>query len=149
MPALTDIFQNYPILEKILVAVVGVIIISWASRLLQRAVASRLKDAGARYNARKGISFLSYLIIILFALGVFSNQLGNLGVALGVAGAGIAFALQEVIASVAGWIAISFGQFYSVGDRVKLGQILWRCDRYRHPAHHVDGDRRVGRGRRL
>lgn len=37
------------------------------------------------------------------------------------AGAGIAFALQEVIASVAGWLAISFSNFYKVGDRVQLG----------------------------
>jgi hypothetical protein len=40
----------------------------------------------------------------------FSDKLGNLTVALGVAGAGIAFALQ-VIASFAGWLAIMFGGF--------------------------------------
>jgi small-conductance mechanosensitive channel len=44
-------------------------------------------------------------------------------VALGVAGAGIAFALQQVIISIAGWIALSFGQFYAIGDRVQLGGI--------------------------
>ncbi len=44
-------------------------------------------------------------------------------VALGVAGAGIAFALQEVIACVAGWAAVAFGRFYSTGDRVQLGGI--------------------------
>jgi small-conductance mechanosensitive channel len=44
-------------------------------------------------------------------------------VAIGVAGAGIAFALQEVIGSVAGWIAISFGGFYRPGDRVQVGGI--------------------------
>jgi small-conductance mechanosensitive channel len=42
---------------------------------------------------------------------------------LGVAGAGIAFALQEVIASVAGFIAINFTSFFKVGDRVLLGGI--------------------------
>jgi small-conductance mechanosensitive channel len=35
-----------------------------------------------------------------------------------VVGAGIAFVLQEVIIHIAGWIALSFGQFYSIGDRV-------------------------------
>jgi len=55
---------------------------------------------------------------------VSSNRLGNLTVAFGVAGAGIAFALQEVIASIAGWVAVSFGNFYSVGDRVQLGGII-------------------------
>jgi small-conductance mechanosensitive channel len=46
-----------------------------------------------------------------------------LTVALGVADAGIAFALQEVIASFAGWLAIMFGGFYDTGDRVQLGGI--------------------------
>lgn len=41
----------------------------------------------------------------------------------GVLGAGVAFALQEVIASVAGWIAQSFGRLYDVGDRIQLGGI--------------------------
>ena len=54
---------------------------------------------------------------------VFSDKLGGLTVALGVAGAGIAFALQEVIASFAGWFAISFAKFYKPGDRVQLGGI--------------------------
>lgn len=123
MPFWTDLVETYPIVEKILIALVGIIVISWVTRLLQRGVAHRIKDAEARYNARKGILFISYLILIIFAIGVFSNQLSSLGVALGVIGAGIAFALQEVITSVAGWLAISFGQYYSVGDRVKLGQI--------------------------
>ena len=123
MPFWNDLIETYPILEKILILIVGVLVILWASRLLQRGVTHRIQSNEARYNARKGISFVSYLVLIIFAIGVFSNQLASLGVALGVAGAGIAFALQEVIASVAGWLAISFGQYYSVGDRVKLGQI--------------------------
>jgi len=35
-------------------------------------------------------------------------------------GAGIAFALQEVIASFAGRLAIMLGDFYKAGDRVQL-----------------------------
>ena len=54
---------------------------------------------------------------------VFSDRLGSLTVALGVAGAGITFALQEVIVSLAGWFAISFAGFYKNGDRVQLGGI--------------------------
>ena len=42
---------------------------------------------------------------------------------IGVAGAGIAFALQEIIASFAGWFAIALSNFYRTGDRVQLGGI--------------------------
>ena len=42
---------------------------------------------------------------------------------LGITGAGIAFALQEVITSIAGFLVINFSNFYNVGDRVMLGGI--------------------------
>ena len=44
-------------------------------------------------------------------------------VVLGVASAGIAFALQEVIVSFAGWLAIMLGGLYKVADRIQLGGI--------------------------
>jgi small-conductance mechanosensitive channel len=54
---------------------------------------------------------------------IYGGRLGGLTVTLGVAGAGIAFALQEVIASFAGWFAIALSGFFRTGDRVQLGGI--------------------------
>lgn len=86
-------------------------------------VVGRVTDNNTRYQVRKAITIASYLLALGILAMVFSNQLGGLTVAFGVAGAGIAFALQEVIASIAGWVAVSFGGFYRVGDRVELGGI--------------------------
>jgi len=69
------------------------------------------------------VSFLGYFTGLVIISLIFSDRLGKMAVAFGVAGAGIAFALQEVIASLAGWVAISFGNFYNTGDRVQLGGI--------------------------
>ena len=91
--------------------------------MLQRTVDRYVKDVNTRYRARKFVTFLGYLVAAGVLLMIFGDRLGGLTVALGVAGAGIAFALQEVIASVAGWVAVSFGNFYSPGDRVQLGGI--------------------------
>ncbi len=76
-----------------------------------------------QYKTKKVLDFVSYVIIILALLVTYSKNLAGFTVALGVAGAGIAFALQEVIASVAGWMALMFGNFYKTGDRVQLGGI--------------------------
>ena len=92
-------------------------------RLVRGLLVSRVHDNNARYHARKVTTLVGYVLFVLLAVGIFSDRLGSLGVALGVAGAGIAFALQEVIASVAGWLAILFGSFYRTGDRVQLGGI--------------------------
>jgi small-conductance mechanosensitive channel len=113
-----------PTVGKIIFSLIGVLIIAVIVRFLHRSLARRLRDPDVRYRARKLITFVGYLVGILFITTVFSDQLGHLTVAFGVAGAGVAFALQEVIASAAGWVAISFGHFYQIGDRVQLGGIM-------------------------
>jgi small-conductance mechanosensitive channel len=119
---LKNLFYD-PLVGKIIAAALGIIIINMLVRFLQRTLAARIKEKNARYGLRRGLAFFGYLAAVLLLAAIFSDQFSSLTVALGVAGAGIAFALQEVIASVAGWIALSFGQFYAVGDRVQLGGI--------------------------
>ncbi|MEB3263502.1 MAG: mechanosensitive ion channel domain-containing protein [Synechococcus sp.] len=112
-----------PLLVKVLTALAGLVLLTLLVRLAQATVARQLKDSDSRYYARKLITLAGYLGGILLLSIVFRDRLGGITVAIGVASAGIAFALQEVIGSVAGWIAISFGGFYSPGDRVQLGGI--------------------------
>lgn len=106
---------------RLIAAVVGLIVVYVVHRILQRTVGRYVAEPTNRYRARKFSTFIAYLLAAGLLAASFSERLAGLTVAFGVAGAGIAFALQEVIASVAGWIAISFGSFYSPGDRVQLG----------------------------
>ena len=112
-----------PTVGKIVSVLVGIVVVLFLSRLLQNALANRIRETGIRYQVRKFIIYLSYLAIVILITLVFSDRLSSLTVALGVAGAGITFALQEVIVSLAGWFAISFAGFYKNGDRVQLGGI--------------------------
>ena len=96
-----------PTVGRIVTAVVAILIVITVSRFAQRSLGRIVKDVDTRYRARKFVNFLGYFIAFLAVTVVFSDKLGGLTVAFGVAGAGIAFALQEVIASVAGWAAIS------------------------------------------
>ncbi len=112
-----------PTVGKIVTFLVGVAIIWMVINAVQKKLFSRIKDNDNRYRAKKFSTFLGYLITVVFLTVIFSDKLGGFTVALGVAGAGIAFALQEVIASFAGWLAIMFGGFYNTGDRVQLGGI--------------------------
>lgn len=117
------IFLLNPTFIKIAIILIGFIVIWIIRRIIQKSFFSKIHDNNSRYKAKKLSSFIGYLLIIILITVVFSNKLGGLTVALGVAGAGIAFALQEVIASFAGWLAIMFGGFYKPGDRVQLGGI--------------------------
>jgi len=112
-----------PTVGKIVAVIVGVIVINVLTRVVRRVLLGRIEGNDTRYRLRKLLNAAGVVVSILLVTIVFSNKLGSLTVAFGVAGAGIAFALQEVIASIAGWVAISFGNFYSIGDRVQLGGI--------------------------
>lgn len=112
-----------PLTVQLAVLLAGLVAIALAVRLMHRGLTRYIQGDATRYQVRKVVTLLGYVVAIVFVTIVFSDRLGGVTVAFGVAGAGIAFALQEVIASVAGWVAILFGGFYKVGDRVQLGGI--------------------------
>ncbi|MGO4822290.1 MULTISPECIES: mechanosensitive ion channel family protein [unclassified Flavobacterium] len=112
-----------PTVGKIVTLFIGIAVIWLLIKTIQKNLFSKIKDNNNRYKAKKFSSFIGYFLSLILLTLIFSDKLGSLTVALGVAGAGIAFALQEVIASFAGWLAIMFGGFYNTGDRVQLGGI--------------------------
>ncbi|MGQ1947508.1 mechanosensitive ion channel family protein [Geofilum sp. OHC36d9] len=112
-----------PTIGKIASILIGVAVIWIIIKAIQRNLFTKIKENDNRYKAKKLSNFIGYFLTIILLTIVYSDKLGGLTVALGVAGAGIAFALQEVIVSFAGWIAIMFGGFYKTGDRVQLGGI--------------------------
>jgi small-conductance mechanosensitive channel len=117
-----DFFSD-PVLSKLALIFVGIAIIWIVVKLAQRFLLSRIQANDSHYKAKKISGFVGYFLTFLLLIIIFKDKLGGFTIALGVAGAGIAFAMQEVIVSFAGWLAILFGGFYKTGDRVQLGGI--------------------------
>lgn len=123
MNELVDKWLFDPTVGKVIataLVVIGVIIVVSS---IKRVLGRYIESPERRYRLRKLVTFSGYLLAIFLLSLVFSDKLVGLTVFFGVAGAGVAFALQELIASAAGWVAMSFGRFYNVGDRVQLGGI--------------------------
>jgi small-conductance mechanosensitive channel len=113
-----------PTLGKIVASILGILIILALANFIRRYLERYLhEDINKRFRVRQVLRIISYIIIIFYLTIVFNQRLGNLTVAFGVAGAGIAFALQDVITSAAGWFVISFAGFYDIGDRIKMGDL--------------------------
>src|ERR1700726_4858398 len=109
------------LLGKCVGAAVGILIIHATFRVLEQTLPRRFGRADARYKVRKFVVFSGYLSILLFLAILFEDRLGRLSFALGVVGAGVAVALQDVVASIAGAFSIGFSKLYAVGDRVQIG----------------------------
>jgi small-conductance mechanosensitive channel len=106
---------------KCLAAVVGILVIHATFRVLERVLPRRFGRTDERYKVRKFVVFSGYLTILLFLGILFEDRLGRLTVTLGVVGAGVAVALQDMVASLAGAFSIGFSKLYAVGDRVQIG----------------------------
>lgn len=116
-------FLSRPHVANLVTAVVMAVVVLALGALVRRALTNRIEDVDTRYRARKATTTATWLVAVLLAASQFSDAFAGMAAAFGVAGAGVAFALQEVIASAAGWLAIQFGGFFKVGDRVQLGGI--------------------------
>ena len=106
---------------KCVAALIGIVLIYGTFRLLEQTLPRRFGRADARYKVRKFIVISGYLTILLFLGLLFEDRLGRLTFAVGLVGAGVAVALQDVHASIAGAFSIGFSRLYTVGDRVQIG----------------------------
>jgi small-conductance mechanosensitive channel len=80
-------------------------------------------DSPYLVTVRKLTGYLLNILTVLLIFAVWIQKLGDLTVALGLLAAGLAFALQEIIGSIAGWTTIISGQPFVIGDRIETGGI--------------------------
>jgi len=113
--------MSLSLLGKCVAAIVGILLIHAGFRALEQTLPRHFGRVDERYRVRKFVVFSGYIAILLFVSILFEDRLGRLSFALGVAGAGVAVALQDVLSSIAGAFSIGFSKLYTVGDRVQIG----------------------------
>lgn len=119
-------FQNWlsrDFLIQMLHFILWVIFIIFLTWLARKGINRTISDNTMRYRARKVARLLSYALIILLAVITFTSKVQYFTIAIGLMSAGIAFALQEVILSFAGWVAIFTTKLYKPGDRIEMAGV--------------------------
>jgi small-conductance mechanosensitive channel len=110
---------------KLLVSVVFVVVVVSTARLA-RGFATRLSGgprSRAGFWARQSIRLGAALVLGLGLISIWFDQPARLATALGMVGAGLAFALQRVITAMAGYFVILRGDVFNVGDRITMGGV--------------------------
>ena len=88
-----------------------------------KVINARFRDIKARHIARKNLSYVVVLITLIIVFFIWIQNLNSITIFLGVASAGIALALQEVILCIAGWLLILMRRPFEVGDRVEINGV--------------------------
>jgi small-conductance mechanosensitive channel len=107
------------LIETAVVAAAAVVVSYTVAWLITR----RVDDEYGRRSIRRAIHFLTLvvaLVVVGYVWGVFSRRTSW---AFALLAAGLAFALQEVLGSIAGWFNIMLGGIYRIGDRIELAGV--------------------------
>jgi small-conductance mechanosensitive channel len=116
--AYQDIIWKF--VSSLAVILAGILVNRVLSRLLNSRQSGQSHMHTLRMLVRNAIFITGGVIILAIWLGLGSS----FTMAMGILGAGIAFASQEVIGSFAGFINIVSGNLYQIGDRVRIGDVI-------------------------
>jgi len=103
-----------------LVAVIGVYVLR---RVVLRVVDRKVHDSRLLYQWSKGSSQVAFVLAFLLVGMIWLEAIQSLGTFLGLLSAGIAIALKDLVASLAGWVFIMWRRPFQLGDRVQVGTI--------------------------
>jgi len=108
---------QYKLLSSLLV-ILGLFAIH---QLVNYFVRRRTTDARTRYRARKFSAYSGAGLAILIGIQIWFAGLRDLGTFLGLFSAGLAIALKDMVADIAGWAYCLIRRPFEVGDRIQVG----------------------------
>ncbi len=90
--------------------------------LFEEYASKKLKDSKTRYSFRKIISILSVAVFAIVFVSIWLVETQSVLVAVGLIGAAIAFAIQDIFKNFIGGVMIFFNGIYRVGDRIEINE---------------------------
>jgi len=103
------------------ILVASLYVISKTLRWISHKVSGTRQQAA--FWARQGISLAMFILAVVGILSIWFDNPARLATGLGLVGAGLAFALQKVVTSFAGYFVILRGENFNVGDRISMGGV--------------------------
>lgn len=92
-------------------------------RWLAHRIGDQVADAEKRHRYRKRLRYAMGTIVFVVLIVLFIDKIRELGTLLGFAGAGIAIALREYLASMLAWFYILTQGSITLGSRVEIGNV--------------------------
>jgi len=93
--------------------------------LIQRIILAlayrRAHDPWLRYRWRKSVNYLTLIVGLVLFGRIWVEGVGSMATFLGLFAAGLAVALKDIVANLAGWAFIVWSRPFDVGDRVQVG----------------------------
>lgn len=112
--------------QKLLMTVImitAILLLKGAINYILRKFYSRGEHRTVSFWTRQGLNLASAIIMVMAFLSIWFDNPTRLATGIGLVTAGLAFALQKVVTSFAGYLMIMRGNTFSVGERITMGGI--------------------------
>ena len=90
--------------------------------VLRRVLGGEVADP-RRFWARQALQVVTAVVLVLGTVSIWITPETDVSTGIGLISAGLAFALQQVIVSLAAYVVILRGDTFGVGDRIELGGV--------------------------
>ena len=112
------------LLEKLIISVIFIVILTLLKFLGNVIVRKRVKDVTKAYRWNRAIVNIYTVLLIILVGSVWVKGMKSLTTFLGLASAGLAIAMHDTIANLAGWAFIMSVKPFKVGDRIEVDKIM-------------------------
>ncbi|HSR88206.1 MAG TPA: mechanosensitive ion channel family protein [Pontiella sp.] len=113
-------FLNTAMAEKLIITLGALLVLYVLKLFTARLVCRKIEDDKRRYHMRRTVTYV-YTFIVIIVIGSFWFQgIASLSTFLGLASAGLAVAMHDTIANMAGFFFIEARKPFQVGDRIQL-----------------------------
>lgn len=110
------------LLQRLTLGAMAIVLVLGVAKTIDLYVFGRLDDAATRYNLRRILKLLLWLILAMIAISIIFANWYTTVLSLGLISLILGFALQTPITSFIGWIYILVRAPYRVGDRIRIGE---------------------------
>lgn len=110
--------------RKLLFTVILIAVLYLVGKILALA-AKKIRGEGRRiaFWTGQGISLILFILAVVGLLSIWFDNPSRLATGAGLVGAGLAFAMQKVVTSFAGYFVILRGKTFNIGDRIQMGGV--------------------------
>lgn len=100
-----------------------ILLIMIAKRITLKVLHEKIQDAGSYYKVKRSVTYFSFFLALLLIIVIWFQAGGSFSTYFGLISAGLAVALKDLVANVAGWFLIVFKRPFVVGDRIEIGTV--------------------------
>lgn len=120
------------------------VILFFLRKILISLITKNTKDPKTIYYSKRIIRYVYGFLAIILVGSIWIKGLDPIGTYLGIASAGLAIALHETIANIAGWFFILWRKPFVIGDRIQIRRNQGRRNRPEAVSAQHSRDRKLG-----